>query len=276
MLNSIAYFGHKIVPHAQLRGNELLPVGGSLCGQRRWSSRCLLHRASRNQHPHVESASVSVPILCCRLRGSSWRRTGQRHGIIYTLNFEKVSLQLTAICCSYEQMMMRSWAIASKGQEIDKEEVKCINTLHGAQNTSTNIRTLTIYTRLKLGSCLQYKRSSRPHLSQRRNKKTKTQVHKRLGWKHRARLTEVCTNLHNHPVWLSLASHQTNQDKTQTRADRAVRHRYNTNHWCDVVQRTEYTQRTNQQWQVNMLSNHVLSISLYPQHLRKALKNDVI
>lgn len=68
-----SYFGHKVVPHAQLGWNELLPVRGPVCGNRRWGGRALLHRASRDQHPHVEPASVSIHILCWRsYRG--WKR----------------------------------------------------------------------------------------------------------------------------------------------------------------------------------------------------------
>lgn len=50
------------------------------------------------------------------------------------------------------------------------------------------------------------------------------QTHRHLGWRHRARHCRVCTNLHHHPGWLSLALHQTKQDNTQTRVDSAVRH----------------------------------------------------
>lgn len=64
------YFGHKVIPHAQLWGNELLPVCGSLHGNRRRGGRRLLYRASRNQHPHVEPTSVSIHILRWGLRGS--------------------------------------------------------------------------------------------------------------------------------------------------------------------------------------------------------------
>lgn len=101
----LSYFGHKIVPHAQLWGNELLPVGGSFNGNRRWRGRCLLYRASRNQHPHVESASVSVHILCWGLRGSHCsRRRMKKWYISNTRQFEKRS----AVCC----ILYKGWRSA--------------------------------------------------------------------------------------------------------------------------------------------------------------------
>lgn len=61
---ALPYFGHKVVPHAQLWWDKLLPVRGSVCGNRRWRGRAFLHRASWDQHPHVEPTSVSIHILC--------------------------------------------------------------------------------------------------------------------------------------------------------------------------------------------------------------------
>lgn len=43
--------------------------------------------------------------------------------------------------------------------------------------------------------------------------------------------TGLRTNLHHYPGWLSLASHQTTQDKTHTRVDSAIKHRYHTDHY---------------------------------------------
>lgn len=104
------YFGHKVVPHAQLRGNELFPVCGSLCGHRRRGSWRLLHRAPRNQHPHVEPTSVSIYILRWGLRGSHWgkEKSEQRCFLSKTMNYDKVSLQQTSVCCSSEQMTRMS------------------------------------------------------------------------------------------------------------------------------------------------------------------------
>lgn len=73
---SLSYLGHKVVPHAELGGDELLPVRGSLGGHGGRRGRRLLHRASGNQHPHVEPAPVAVHVLSRGLRGGGW--VGQR------------------------------------------------------------------------------------------------------------------------------------------------------------------------------------------------------
>lgn len=126
----LSYFGHKIVPHAQLWGNELLPVGGSFSRNRRWRGRCLLYRASRNQHPHVESASVSVHILCWGLRGSHCSR--RRNGIFQTQDNLKRGLQCAAF---YTKAEDQHHFKSKKEKEIDQEEKYCIHILHKTHNT---------------------------------------------------------------------------------------------------------------------------------------------
>lgn len=122
------YLGHKVVPHAQLGRNELLPVGGSLCGHRRGGRWRFLHRASRNEHPHVEPTSVSVPILRCGLRGSNWgRRTTKRWYLSNTISM----LQFRT---NDEDKLRLSILLKPKEcQEIDLEKENY--TLFGAQYT---------------------------------------------------------------------------------------------------------------------------------------------
>lgn len=78
LIPQFSYFGHKIIPHAQLWGNELLPVCGPFCGNWRRGGRRLLYRAPRNQHPHVEPTSVSIHILRWGLRGNHWGKEGSQ------------------------------------------------------------------------------------------------------------------------------------------------------------------------------------------------------
>lgn len=68
----VSHFSYKVVPHAELWRNELLSVGGSLSGHGRRGRRHLLYGASWNQHPHVESAPVTIYILCWGLSGGCW------------------------------------------------------------------------------------------------------------------------------------------------------------------------------------------------------------
>lgn len=68
----LAHLGHKVVPHAELRRDELLPVRGSLHGDGGRSRRRLLHGSTGNQHPHVEPAPVAVHVLGRGLRRSRW------------------------------------------------------------------------------------------------------------------------------------------------------------------------------------------------------------
>lgn len=68
---------------------------------------------------------------------------------------------------------------------------------------------------------------------------------------HRARHTQLCTNLHHYPGWLPLASHQTEKKiNIQTRKDSAVRYTdttQNTNNWIHKYMTacgTKYTENT--------------------------------
>lgn len=133
-LNSMPYFSHKVVPHAQLWRNELLPVCGSLCGHRRRGGRGVLYRAPRNQHPHVEPTSVSIHILCWGLRGSHWGRTGETKWYRSNMNSDTVS---GAAHCSRQQFCMTDdklkLSIILKAKEEDQGEVNCIHTLFRAE-----------------------------------------------------------------------------------------------------------------------------------------------
>ncbi len=66
----VSHFGHKVIPHAELRGNEFLLVGGPFYRDGRRCGRSLFNRTSRNKHAHVKPASLSVHILS----GRSWGR----------------------------------------------------------------------------------------------------------------------------------------------------------------------------------------------------------
>lgn len=142
------YFGHKVVPHAQLWWNELLPVCRSLGGHRRWGGWGLFYRASRNKHPHVEPTSVSVHILRWGLSGSHWGGGKNKEMVSSnTMNSDKVNLQQTAVCYTFVTFVQMMSVIlkAKEGQEIDKDRFGGGSELHthATQNTVYSTSTST-------------------------------------------------------------------------------------------------------------------------------------
>lgn len=131
LISSLPYFGHKVVPHAQLWRDEFLPVGGPLCGNRRWGGGRLLYGASRNQHPHVESTPVSVNVLCWGLGGSRYRE--QRKEQMASFKHGNSESGKTQMCCRFVQRVKMHRGIVLI-QNIEEEGKKCIHTQLRAQN----------------------------------------------------------------------------------------------------------------------------------------------